>query len=109
MTTEMTADTDTARPTRHPTPASVRSVPRFAVQAAAFSEAIHIGRLTRTGVGFADKEEATDMTLAAVAQYVERNFGGGMDCDFPGLGVRLSVKVEPLSPTQDSPRGDGPR
>lgn len=66
---------------------------KYAVQSAAFSEAIHVGKLNSKGNAFADKEEATDMVLASVAQYVLSNFDGGMTCDFPGLGLTLEVKV----------------
>lgn len=69
----------------------------YAVQAATFSEAIHVGRLDTKGEAFADKQERTDMVLAAVAQYVERNFAGGMATTFPSLGIRLTVHVEPMT------------
>jgi hypothetical protein len=74
-------------------------MPEYAVQSAAFSPAIHAGRLAPNGAAFADKQERTDMVLAAVAQYVERNFAGGMVADFPGLGLVLEVKVRPIIPS----------
>jgi hypothetical protein len=69
--------------------------PKFAVQAATFSEAIHVGRISNGA--FAEKEEATDMTLFAVAQYVQQNFGGGMQTEFPKAGLRLKVTVEEIA------------
>lgn len=68
----------------------------FAVQAAQLSEAIHVGRVDASGSAFLEKQERTDMVLAAVAQYVERNFDGGMEATFPGIGLKLNVRVEPL-------------
>lgn len=70
---------------------------KFAVQAASFSEAIHVGRLDKQGKTFADKEEATDMTLFAVAKYVEQNFGGGMVVPFPKAGVIMEIHVRPIA------------
>ncbi len=75
----------------------------YAVQAAAFSEAIHVGRVNAKGDGFADKQERTDMVLAAVAQYVRRNFDGGMTVDFPALGLLLEVKVRSLAAEESQP------
>lgn len=69
----------------------------YAVQAASLSAAIHVGRLTAKGDAFTEKQERTDMVLAAVAQYVQRNFDGGMVADFPGLGVVLEVRVRPIN------------
>lgn len=74
---------------------------RFGVQAGWLSSGIHVGRLNKNGNAFVQKEEATDMVLAAVAQYVMRNFGdseggGGMAATFPRLGLNLEVKVTPM-------------
>lgn len=75
----------------------------YGVQAAAFTEAIHVGRLNKARTMFlADKQEATDMVLAAVAQFVERNFDGGMETTFPSLGLRLTVHVEPATADTDT-------
>lgn len=70
---------------------------KFAVQAAAFSPAIFVGRLTKKQDAFLDKEEATDMVLAAVAQYVMRAFDGAMQATFPKMGLTLEIKVTPLA------------
>lgn len=67
---------------------------KYAVQSASFSEAIHVGRASRGGRSFADKEEATDMTLFAAAQYVLNHFGGGMETTFPKAGLRLRITVD---------------
>lgn len=71
-----------------------RTAPKYGVQAASFSESIHVGRVADGA--FAEKEEATDMTLFAVAQYVMNNFDGGMETTFPKAGLRLTVKVEQM-------------
>lgn len=74
---------------------------KYGVQAAPLTEGIHVGRLNKARTMFLDKEECTDMVLAAVAQYVERHFAGGMVADFPGLGLLLTVNVEPLTTTAE--------
>lgn len=71
---------------------------RYAVQASPFTDAINIGRVNRKGDAFIDKEEATDMVLAAVGQYVIANFKGGMSATFPSMGFAVEVKVSPLVP-----------
>lgn len=78
----------------------------YGVQAAAFTEQIYVGRLNKARTMFLDgKVDGTDMVLAAVAQYVERNFAGGMEATFPGIGLRLNVRVEPM-PTSPTPNAD---
>lgn len=72
-------------------------VPRaeYAAQAGSFSAAIHVGRLNKARTAFLDKQERTDIVLAAVAQYVQRHFDGGMTADFPDLDLVLDVRVSP--------------
>lgn len=76
---------------------------KFAVSAGYMTESIYVGRVSQSGHSFLQKEEATDMVLAAVAQYVMRNFAhpdttgtAGMHTTFPGLGLELEVKVWPV-------------
>ena len=73
---------------------------KYAVQAATFSEAIHVGKVATDGRSFTDKEDATDMTIAAVGQYVATHFDGGMTASFPRLGIEVEVKVRAI-PTED--------
>lgn len=75
--------------------------PKYGVQTAPISGVIHVGRLNTTRTAFLDKEDATDMVLAAVAQYVKRHFDGGMVADFPGLGLELTVSVKPFAVLHD--------
>lgn len=75
----------------------------YVVQAAAFSEGIHVGRVNAKGDGFAEKQDRTDMVLAAVAQYVRRNFDGGMTVDFQALGLLLDVRVRSLTSEESQP------
>lgn len=79
-------------------------MPKFAVSAGYMTESIYVGRVSQSGNSFIQKEDATDMVLAAVAQYVMRNFdnghGGGMHTTFPRLGIELEIKVWP---TGDKP------
>lgn len=78
---------------------------KYGVQAAAFHEAIHIGRIDKAGTQFLDKEDATDMVLAAVAQYVRQNFGGGLTMDFtsktdaPSMTLTITVTEHAASAT----------
>ena len=51
---------------------------RYGIQPAAFSDAIHVGRVSKDGKRFLDKEDLTDAVLYAVARYVQDRFGGGM-------------------------------
>lgn len=80
----------------------VDQLPRYGVQAAHLSEAIHVGRIHPSGERFSDKEDATDMVLGAVAQYVLHNFalpdrtGGAMETTFPRQGLALRVTVTPI-------------
>lgn len=72
---------------------------KYGVQAASFSEAIHVGTLNPSRQSFRNKEDATDMVLFAVAQYVSRNFEGGMTVTFPKTGehgIQMTVTVEPM-------------
>lgn len=69
---------------------------KFGVQASPLTGVIHVGRLNKAQTNFADKETGTDMVLAAVGQYVQQNFSGGMVADFPGLGFVLEVQVRPI-------------
>lgn len=76
---------------------------RFAVQAAHFSEQIYIGRTNATETAFTEKQDATDETLFAVADYVRRHFNGSMSMKFSGDGgtFELSVNVTPTTPSQE--------
>lgn len=69
---------------------------KFAVTAGYMSDKIYVGRVSASGNNYIQKEEATDMVLAAVAQYVIRNFEGGMHTTFPRLGIELEVRAYPL-------------
>lgn len=75
---------------------------KYGIQAATFSEAIHVGRVNKAGTAFLHKEEATDMTLFAVAEYTQKNFEGGLRVDFPAAGFVLEVKVMPIDKADDA-------
>lgn len=75
---------------------------KYAVMAGYMTDNIYVGRINKAGNAFLSKEEATDMVLAAVAQYVIRNFandkgGGGMHTTFPKLGIEVEIRVWPVS------------
>lgn len=70
---------------------------KYAVQSEHFPNAIHVGILDKTERAFIDTEEATDMTLAAVAQYTRDNHSGELELDFPHLALTLQVKVSALA------------
>lgn len=75
---------------------------KYAVQSEHFPNAIHVGILDKTERAFIDTEEATDMTLAAVAQYTRDNHSGELEVDFPYLSLTLQVKVSPLADEPES-------
>ena len=70
----------------------------YAVSPGMLSEAIYVGRLNAKGTAFTEKQERTDMVLAAVAEFVQQHYAGAMIADFPGLGLVLEVKVKPITP-----------
>lgn len=74
---------------------------KYGVQAGSLSAVIYAGRLNKDKTAFADKEVVTDMTLAAVGNYVWDHYDGGMIAEFPGLGFAVEVIVTPLA------EGDG--
>lgn len=78
---------------------------KYAVQASGMTPVIHVGRVGKSGDAFLDKEDATDMILAAVGQYVRQNFGGGMRVTFPGLGFEVEVRVSPLPQINGTEQG----
>lgn len=69
---------------------------KFAVMASTLSENIYVGKASEKQDSFVQKEEATDMVLFATAQYVSRNFDGGLEVTFPKGGIKMTVKVEPM-------------
>lgn len=66
---------------------------KFGVMGGGWSKTIWVGRLSKRGDVFLEKEDATDMVLAAVAEYVRSHFDGGLVATFPGMGFDLEVKV----------------
>jgi hypothetical protein len=68
------------------------------VQASYLASEIQVGRLNKKGDLFLDHEYATDMVIAAVADYVTQHFGGGMVITFPGKRIEVEVDVRPLCP-----------
>lgn len=83
-----------------------RVMSEYGIQAAHFREGIDVGRLNAKRTAFTDKHDATDMTLAAVAQYVELHFGGGLDATFPELGLALEVRTRSLPAPTHRPDRD---
>ena len=66
---------------------------KFGVMGGGWSPTIWVGRLSKRGDVFLEKEDATDMVLAAVGEYVRAHFDGGLVATFPGMGFDLEVKV----------------
>lgn len=70
---------------------------QYGVQAAAFSDGIHVGRLTADGTSFKDKEDHLDAILAAVAEYTLARHNGSMVVDLtsrvgkPNLSMTITV------------------
>lgn len=79
------------------------NAPKYGVQASFFHEAIYVGRVNKAGTEFLDKEEATDLILAAVADYTRQHFDGGLTMDFtsktgkPGFTLTVTVSEHELA------------
>lgn len=72
------------------------------VRSSKLREAIHVGRTNAKGDAFLpDKEEATDLVLFAVAEYVRDNYDGGLDMTFPNANMKLTFTVEPIDKDPD--------
>jgi hypothetical protein len=70
---------------------------KFAVQAAAFQPAIHVGRINKAATAFLDgKEDATDMVIRAVADYATRNFGGALKAEYSDYDVDIRITPKDL-------------
>ena len=82
--------------------------PKYGVRASFFHEAIYVGRINKAGTEFLDKEEATDLILAAVADYARQHFDGGLTLDFtsktgkPGFTLTVTVSEHELATTAPS-------
>lgn len=72
----------------------------FGVQTSSFAPTIWVGRITGPAKRrvFGDKQDLTDMVLAAVAQYVAVHFKGGLKVDFPSLNLEMTVRVKRIRP-----------
>jgi len=83
--------------------------PKYGVQTSFFREGIYVGRLNKAGTEFLDKEDRTDMILAAVAEYARQHFDGGLTMDFtskagkPGFTLTVTVTEHELAATSASP------
>lgn len=77
---------------------------KYAIQASVIGKQIHIGRLNKAGRVFLEKQVATDEALHAVADFVRRNFGGGMSMTFQaadGEEFEMNVIVKAITPTPE--------
>lgn len=80
------------------------SASKYAVQASLLTPSIYVGRANKTDTAFADKADMTDDVILAVAEYVERHFGGRLRAGYTGDDHDLSVEVTiTRTPTSPSP------
>lgn len=70
----------------------------FAVSFQQLSRRIYVGVVDRTGHTFTKKEDLTNTTVAAVAEYVHDVFPDGMTLRGPD-GSGWEIDVKPLAPT----------
>lgn len=73
--------------------------PVYGIQAAPFSAAIHVGRLSKDRTMFLDsaanpKEDCTDMAIFAVGDYARKHHGGGMKVDFDDCVVTVKIEMK---------------
>lgn len=68
---------------------------QFGIQAAPFSEAIHIGELTQDRTRFkGDFQDASHEAIAAVGEFVKKHYDGGAIFTFDDLVVTIKVGSE---------------
>ncbi|ALG28040.1 hypothetical protein AOZ07_02855 [Glutamicibacter halophytocola] len=67
---------------------------KIGIHFAPFSKEIQAGRLNKAGnVFLGEKQTVTDECIGAVAEYVEANYGGGVEFTYPGVGLKVEIKV----------------
>jgi hypothetical protein len=74
----------------------------FGIAAAPFTPTIFVGRLSKDQTHFLDgKEDATDMAILAVADYVVAHFttetGGALAADYSDMVIEVKVTRKPQS------------
>lgn len=67
-------------------------MPKYAIQSALFSDAIHVGQLDKSGAAFINKEDCTDQAIAAVVEYIRRHHDGQLAGQYTD-GTRITVTV----------------
>ena len=67
-------------------------MPRYGIQSALFSDAIHVGQLDKSGATLINKEDCTDQAIAAVVEYLLRHNDGELTGRYPD-GTRITVTV----------------
>lgn len=75
---------------------------QFGIQAAPFSEAIHIGELTKDRTRFKGEfQDASHEAIAAVGEFVKKHYGGGAIFTFDDLVVTIKVGSEESTETEN--------
>lgn len=75
------------------------SAPTYGIQAAPFSDAIHVGKLNKASTAFLDsrsspKEDCTDMAIRAVGDYSRKHFDGSMRVEFEDCIVTVKSEMK---------------
>lgn len=66
---------------------------KFGISAGGLRPAIYVGKLSKNGTEFTDKEDHTDDAILSVAQYVTDHFGGALEAEYTSKTTKLTVTV----------------
>lgn len=67
---------------------------KIGIHLAPFTKEIQAGRLNKAGTLFlGEKQTVTNECIGAVAEYVEANYDGEVEFTYPGVGLKVEVKV----------------
>lgn len=66
---------------------------KYAINRAALTGNIYVGRVNKAGTAFTDKKEQTDRAVRVVAEYILEEFGGGLVINYND-GTRFEIKVK---------------
>ena len=76
---------------------------KYGVQAGAFSDKIWVGRLSKSGTVFLDKEDMTKEVIWAVAEWVMSKFDGSAEVRFRGKRIDIDVTDDVETDQVESP------
>lgn len=68
-------------------------MPKYGIQSGLFSDAIHIGKLNKTGTAFTSKEDHKDGAIAAVADYITQKHNGQFIAEYTD-GTTYTITIQ---------------